>query len=83
MNTPIFGAPGAWTELDAPGALEVATRALQFGVPVMTIELARTLARRFVASFEDGAIFLTNGLLALEGRGARYSNKRRLRFAVA
>ncbi len=45
--------PAAWTELDAQSALEAATRVLHVDLanntPVMGLDLAKRLARRFLA----------------------------------
>jgi len=66
--------PEAWSELDAQGALEVATRVLHadlaYNIPLMTIELAEGLARRFLACCGEGAVFVTNGSLAQTPKGA-------------
>jgi hypothetical protein len=70
--------PDAWTELDTSGALEVATRVLHadvaYNVPIMAIELEDALARRFLRSCCDGAVFLTNGSLALAHTGGQWSS---------
>jgi hypothetical protein len=69
--------PEAWTELDAQGALEAATRVLHadlaYKTPVMTLDLAKELARRFLACCGDGAIFVTNGSLAQSSKGGQWS----------
>jgi hypothetical protein len=60
--------PDAWTELDASGALELATRVLHadlaYNMPTMPMDLAGALARRFLMCCGDDAVFLTNGSLA-------------------
>jgi hypothetical protein len=70
-------APEQWTSLDASGALEVVTRTLAldlaYETPVMTIDQAQKLARRFVQCLGDGAVFLTNGMLALAGTARQWS----------
>jgi hypothetical protein len=69
--------PKGWTELDAQGALEVATRVLHadlaYNVPVMTFDLAKELARRFLACCGEGATFVTNGSLAQSSEGDQWS----------
>ena len=66
--------PGAWIELDTQEALEVAIRVLSvdlaYKMPVMAIDLAQRLAHRFLACFDTGAVFLTNGSLARAGSRA-------------
>ncbi len=69
--------PEAWTELDAQGALEVAIRVLHadlaYNTPVMTLDLAKGLARRFLACCGEGAVFVTNGSLAQSSKGGQWS----------
>jgi hypothetical protein len=58
-------APNEWTELDAAGAFEATTRIIQndlvYGAPIMAIETAEMLSRRFLQTFAEAPIFLTNG----------------------
>jgi hypothetical protein len=65
--------PETWTELDVQGALEAATRVLHadlaYNTPVMTLDLAKGLARRFLACCGEGAVFVTNGSLAQSSGG--------------
>lgn len=69
--------PHAWTELDPQGALEVVTRVLHvdlaYDIPVMTLDLAQGLARRFLACCGEGAVFVTNGSLAQSSNGGEWS----------
>lgn len=69
--------PEVWTELDAQGALEAATRVLHadlaYRTPVMTLALAQRLARRFIACCGEDAVFVTNGSLAQSSKGGRWS----------
>jgi hypothetical protein len=66
--------PRAWTELRNEEALEAVTRVLQmdlaYKAPVMAVDVANGLARRFLAYFGEAAVFLTNGSLALTSTGA-------------
>jgi hypothetical protein len=67
-------APTAWTKLDPRDALQAATRVLQldlaYKAPVMTNDIATSLALRFFELCGEGAAYLTNGSLALTGTGA-------------
>jgi hypothetical protein len=69
--------PDEWSELDATGALEAVTRVLHvdlaYTVPVMSIDLANALARRFLGCCGDDAVFLTNGSLAIAPTGQWFS----------
>jgi hypothetical protein len=69
--------PEVWTDLDGNGAHEAATRVmhadLAYDMHVMTYERARALARRFLVSCGDGAVFVTNGSLAQSGSGRAWS----------
>jgi hypothetical protein len=69
--------PEEWTELDAQGALQAAIRVLHadlaYDTPVMTIDLANWLARRFLACCGEGAVFVTNGSLAQTPKGGAWS----------
>ncbi len=69
--------PEAWDELDVQGALEVATCALHvdlaYKMPVMTYDLAKGLARRFLACCCEGAVFMTNGSLAQPNKSGEWS----------
>lgn len=64
--------PEEWTLMNAEEASAVATRVLHadlaYDVPLMTHAQARALAHRFLASFGDGALFVTNGDLTRGGR---------------
>jgi hypothetical protein len=66
--------PKTWTELDARDALHAATRVLHldlaYSAHVMTSDMAKSLAARFLECCGEGAAFLTNGSLALTGTGA-------------
>jgi hypothetical protein len=66
--------PPVWTKLAAEDAEKAAVRVLHrdlaYHAPVMAIERAESLARRFVESCGEAAVFFTNGALALTGTGA-------------
>ena len=66
--------PEAWTDLDLTAAREVLTRVLHadlaYNTPMMTVETADALARRFLACCGDAPVFVTNGSLALTPTGA-------------
>jgi hypothetical protein len=66
-------APDMWTDLEGPDALQAATRVLHldlaYKAPVMPIDLARSLAVRFLDGCGERAAFLTNGSLGLSGTG--------------
>ncbi len=69
--------PEAWTELDTHGALEAVTRVLHadlaYKTPVMTLDCAKGLARRFLACCGEGPVFVTNGSLAQSSNGGHWS----------
>jgi len=66
--------PPVWTRLATEDAQRAATRVLHrdlaYQAPVMAIEVAESLARRFVECCGEAAVFFTNGALALTGTGA-------------
>jgi hypothetical protein len=66
--------PSAWTKLTAAEAEQAAARVLHrdlaYQAPIMAIELAESLAQRFVECCGEGVVFFTNGALALTGTGA-------------
>jgi hypothetical protein len=74
VETLALKAPDRWTDLDAGQALDAATRILHLDLaysgPVMKVELAKGLAARFLECCGRGAVFFTNGALALTGTGA-------------
>ena len=47
-------------------------RTLAYNLPVMTRDLAKELARRFLACCGEGAVFVTNGSLAQSTKGGQW-----------